>query len=227
MPETIHPHARRVLAVVKPKLEATPRGKTGADDAGEFSGYLAVWGNVDNGRETIDKGAFAKSAAQRVPAKKVPVMIRHFCYGGDTVECVGTVVEAKEDDYGLYVRGIFSSVPLAQETRTKILEGHVQGLSVGYRPIRYEFRPLDPNDPNSKQILAHLECQLLEATITVRPMNELAGITSAKTEAPDTGKEATGNADKPAPAPAPKPTVSISAKCNVELNKARAFLSSL
>ena len=35
-----------------------------ADENGEFSGYAAVFGNVDAGGDVIEKGAFAKTIAE-------------------------------------------------------------------------------------------------------------------------------------------------------------------
>jgi len=168
-------HARRERVFADARLKAKAIDAEASNDNGWIEGYLAVFGNVDQGGERIVKGAFSKSIRERVPAGKVPLMVSHFMYGGDTNEVIGTITEAREDDYGLWIHAELSSVQLAQDTRQKVLEGHVKGLSVGYSLIRWE----EKKDGDS-YVMDLLECKLLEGTVTVKPMNESAVITAAK-----------------------------------------------
>jgi len=127
-------HARRLLHNPEAKLKAKIR--TAADDHGFIEGYAAVWGVVDKQNEVIAKGAFQRSISQTVLAGKVKLMAQHFRDGGDVLECLGTITDAKEDDYGLWIHADLSSVDLAQHVRTLINEGHVKTLSVGFRPVK-------------------------------------------------------------------------------------------
>jgi len=151
------------------------RAKNTAEGKPYIEGYLAVFDNVDQGGDRIIKGAFAKSIKERVRAGKVPLMVKHFAYGGDVTDAIGLITEAREDDYGLWIHADLSSVQLAKDTHTKITEGIVWGMSVGFQLLRYE-EVREGDD----WILELKECRLVEGTVTVRPMNEEAVIHRAK-----------------------------------------------
>ncbi len=177
-------NARRISTPREtPELVAKERlGKARKKDSGWVQGHAAVWDNVDLGGEIMRKGAFEKTISERVPAGKVKLMVKHFAYGGDALECLGTITEAKEDDVGLWFNAKFSSVETAQKVRTLILEGHVETCSVGYMPVKWNWLTVPAGDDGSKtiQVLEHLECKFFEVTITVVPMNEKAKLTAAK-----------------------------------------------
>jgi len=163
--------------------------KQDGDGKHVVEGYGAVWNNIDLGGEIIRKGTFSQSVSERVPARKVKLMAEHFCYGGGTLECIGTVVEAKEDDFGLLFKAEIASTHTAQEVMTLIAEDHVRGLSVGYGPLDYHWAFVD-SDGNEltgedreavgKEVLIHTKAKLYEITATPFPMNELAEVTAAK-----------------------------------------------
>lgn len=146
-----------------------------ADDPGWVEGYAATWGAIDQETEAFDRGVFLRSIQQRVAAGKVKLSERHWAFGGDAPETIGTIVAAREDDHGLFVRAIFSGVNHAQDMRRKVLEGHVRTLSVGFGPIRWEV-----DESGDYPILHHKEAMLAEVTLTVRPVNEQAQVTAAK-----------------------------------------------
>lgn len=147
------------------------------DGPGWIEGYAAVFGNIDNYNEAIEPGAFQKTIQERVKAGKVKLMVVHFAHGGSTRDIIGTVTEAKEDEYGLWVHAEFASTDLAQDTRTQVTEGHVENLSVGYVPIDWE---VETND-DGEEIIHHKEMALYDVVITAVPVNEQAVITAAKT----------------------------------------------
>ncbi|MCX7805708.1 MAG: phage major capsid protein, partial [Planctomycetota bacterium] len=148
-------------------------------DAGWVEGYAAVWGDpdhVDADGEYFVRGAFARSIAQRVPAGKIKLMARHYRDGGDVLAVVGTVREAREDDRGLWFRAEFAPDPDSQAIRQKVVSGHVRSCSVGFRVLRTEQRA----DSAGQYRLGFVECILEEVTLTVRPANEDAVVTAAK-----------------------------------------------
>jgi HK97 family phage prohead protease len=102
-------------------------------------------------------------------------MVRHFKHGGDTLEVIGTVTGAREDEYGLWIHAELSSDPVAQEARAKVAEGHVSGLSIGYIPISQRETVMD-----GEVVLELREIKLMEVTLTPFPANELAEVTAAK-----------------------------------------------
>ncbi len=173
-------HVRLEKPSPKPDLKVAPladvaEGKKDEGDAGWMEGHGAAFGNVDGQGERIKPGAFKKTIKERVPAGKVKLMVRHYAHGGDTLEVIGTVTEAKEDDFGLWIHAEFSATPIAQETRQKIVEGHVNGLSIGYIPKKWT-----DTEEGGKSVRDLLEIMLLEVTVTTIPANELATITAAK-----------------------------------------------
>jgi HK97 family phage prohead protease len=170
-------------------------------DAGWIEGYAAVWNNVDLSGETMLRGCFAPTLSQDVSAGKVKLMSLHYRDGGDCSECVGTVTEAIEDPYGLWVHADLSAVQHAQDARKKVIEGHVKFLSVGFRLGETQLR--EPhNDQEVKildsvgerKIMMHTSSQLCEVTLTVRPANPLAAITGAKSFRSINGVKPSGSA---------------------------------
>jgi uncharacterized protein len=199
---------------------------------GWIEGYAAVWGNLDLVGEIMQRGCFARSIAQVVPAGKVPLMVVHYRDGGDTVEVIGRVTEAREDDYGLWIHADLSAATIAQDARTKVLEGLISGLSVGYRDIRATLAPMKIGDAE-QLVTQHQECALLEVTVTGRPANPRAQITDAKSlvPAPQKSDEAPQGTQTPAPAgtvegkstPAgtPEPPASHAIRRDLELRRKR------
>ena len=145
-------------------------------DPGWIEGYAAVFDNVDWGGDIIRRGAFTKTIAERVAAGKVKLMARHFRDGGDVLDVIGSVTEAKEDDFGLWIHADLSRAQDAQDVRLKILEGHVEFLSIGYTAVK----ALDTKVQDDSWVRELLEVKLMEITVTAIPMNELAAITAAK-----------------------------------------------
>jgi len=172
--EVIDPHARRVHIVERPQLQAKAMGT--AKDPGWVEGYAAVWNNIDFQGDIMRKGSFSKTIQEQVPAGKVKLMARHYAHGGDVPELLGTISKMEEDDYGLWFKAIFSSIAKAQDYRTLAAEGHITATSIGFGPVRWDF----VTDEEGKEIREWLECKIYEVTLTVRPANEFAIITGAK-----------------------------------------------
>ena len=147
-----------------------------AAGAGYIEGYAAIFGNVDSQGEVIRKGAFAKTIRERVPAGKVKLMTLHLSKGGSTMEVIGTVTRAREDDRGLWIHAELCADRTAQDARAKAAGGHVRGLSIGYVPLSKSEILLD-----GEVVMELKEIKLLEVTLTPFPANELAEVTSAKT----------------------------------------------
>lgn len=232
-------YARRELFVADGKIKAAmdERMSAKAEDAaaaakanaGWVEGYAAVWDNVDSQFERMLKGCFARSIKEAVAARKVKLMARHFRDGGDAFECIGTIVEAREDDIGLWIRAEFASSDDAQSIRAKIVEGHIKGLSVGYMAIRFEIVNEEQEDGTTIQTVNHTECKLVEVTVTVRPANELAGITAAKSLSSNSpvaqviGKTVAGSSAE-APAATTTPPDLPRMKREIELRRKRLAL---
>lgn len=169
----------RHLQAEQPKLTGKAVGDDAAtpQGAGFIEGYAAVWGNTDLGGERMMRGAFVKSVQERVPQGRVKLMAKHFAWGGDVHDCIGTVTAAKEDEYGLWFHAdLVPDNEQVADVLNKVKTGHVGYCSVGYGTVRWQYVQEDEGD----EVLEHLECKLYEVTLTVQPMNELAMITAAK-----------------------------------------------
>ena len=138
------------------------------DETGEFEGYGAIFDNVDQGYDVVQRGAF-KESLKKWPAEKVRMLFHH-----DPRQPIGKYIEIKEDKKGLYVRGkLLQKVQRAAEVLELMREGAIEGLSMGYRAIDPVFDP-DTGLRYLKKV------DLREVSIVTFPMNELAGITLVK-----------------------------------------------
>jgi HK97 family phage prohead protease len=170
---------RKTLAPEKTFIEckaASPLAKHGTID-----GYASVWNVVDHQGESVKKGAFTKTIQER--GSKIPLMVVHFSKGGDLMEAVGGTVELTEDDYGLKFSALWLGDARSQAVREKVMALRKQdlkiGASIGYRVIDYGFVK-DERDGRTHTELRELA--LGELTVTLKPANEGAVITGAKTD---------------------------------------------
>src|SRR6218665_3390353 len=69
---------------------------------GTFSGYASVFGEVDLGKDRIERGAFLNSLVER-GAPGVRMLYQH-----DPNEPIGAWKAIREDARGLYVEGVLS-----------------------------------------------------------------------------------------------------------------------
>ena len=141
-------------------------------DPGELEGYASVFGNVDQGGDVVLPGAFKKTLADwSFSRQPMPLIADHDL---STEGVIGSVKQAKEDGVGLWVRAGFSSDAKAQSIRTKMIEGHLKGMSFTYETIKHYMGQVAGKSARFLQ-----EVRLFEATVTPFPMNALA-MASAK-----------------------------------------------
>jgi HK97 family phage prohead protease len=103
--------------------------------AGEFSGYAAVFGNLDAHGDIIMPGAFSQSLAERKSAgRPIPMHVMHRVLGGDGLP-VGVWTDMAEDDKGLKVKGKISGMgtDAGRLLYERVKDGALGGLSIGYR----------------------------------------------------------------------------------------------
>jgi HK97 family phage prohead protease len=138
-----------------------------AADHGELSGYASVFNNVDLDGDVVRPGAFTRTLADWARAKApLPLTSDHQLDSGGVI---GSVVHAEEDSYGLRIRARFSSVAKAQDIRTKMIEGHLRGLSFIYEAIRHHRGQKD-----GQPVRFLDELRLYETTVSPAPRNLLA-----------------------------------------------------
>jgi len=145
--------------------------KASTDDAGTLEGYASTFGNVDLGDDVVEKGAFRKTIA-RIKSEGIPLLADHVA---SVASVLGTIFDAAEDDKGLKIKARFSSAPSAQDVRTKLIEGHLGKMSIGYEPTKYAFE-----DRDGKTVRLLQEIKLWETSVVVFPMNPEATVGRVK-----------------------------------------------
>lgn len=109
--------------------------KAGPDDdlaEGEFTAYASVFGNVDSYGDKVIKGAFADDLkAWKASGNPIPLLWGHDML--DPFSNIGHVVDAKEDDHGLLVRGQLDlEAPKAMQVYRLLKGRRVNQMSFAY-----------------------------------------------------------------------------------------------
>lgn len=142
------------------------------DGSGTLEGYASTFGNVDLGGDVVLPGAFAKTIAN-IKANGIPLLADHVA---STASVLGTIYDAAEDERGLRIKARFSSAPSAQDVRTKLLEGHLTRMSIGYEPMDHAYEDLE----DGRRVRLLKEIKLWETSVVVFPMNPEAAVSRVK-----------------------------------------------
>jgi HK97 family phage prohead protease len=142
-----------------------------------FSGYGAVFGNVDSYGDVIQKGAFKKTLQEHKDAGTMPAMLSQhggWLSAGDMMP-IGVWTSMSEDDTGLLVEGKLSDTPRGQEAYTLLKDKALTGMSIGYvaREFSYGSKPDDP-----RRVLKDVD--LMEVSLVTFPANPLARVDGVK-----------------------------------------------
>ena len=166
--------------------------KTLDENAGIIEGYVAVFTNLDGNGDVIDRGAFTKTLREAHETKdrnKVPYLYPLLWQHRES-EPIGGILEAHEDDHGLFIRGQYDmSTELGQRAYSGAKMGYLRGLSIGYDPVKTLYRDK----------ARHLtEVKLWEGSPVTFPANMDAQVIAVKQqEGPDETKGASGKSDWP------------------------------
>lgn len=155
---------------------------SGAEEM-SFSGYGAVFGNVDSYGDVIQKGAFAKTIAEAKATGIWPAMLeQHGGWGitaGDMTP-IGVWTDMEEDATGLALSGKFAPTARGQEMHALMKmtpRPAINGLSIGYIPVRFKNRSA-PDEP--RRTLEELK--LMEISPVTFPANGKARVGSVKSD---------------------------------------------
>ncbi len=137
------------------------------DTQGRFAGYASVFNVVDSQRDIMLRGAFHHTLGQRVSSIK-------FLWQHQQEEPIGVLDRMFEDERGLYVEGrLLLEVQRAREAYALLKSGAVNGLSIGYSPVRYRI--------DAESGIRHLAAvDLWEISLVTFPANEAANVTVVK-----------------------------------------------
>src|SRR5260221_3570546 len=134
---------------------------------GELEGYASVFGNVDQDGDVVLPGAFKKTLSDWSRSKQHLTLIADEDLS--TAGVSGSVHDAREDGTGLRVKARFSSDQKAQSVRTKMVEGHLKGMSFTYHAVKHFLGQYSGKSARFLQ-----ELKLFEVTVSPFPINELA-----------------------------------------------------
>lgn len=140
---------------------------------GFFSGYGAVFGNVDWYNDVILPGAFKNTLSNWESKGKFPPVL----WNHSTNEPIGVYTKMVEDERGLYVEGrlLIDDVPKAKSTHALLKVGAIDGMSIGYRTIKSSYNEMT-------DIRELIELDLGEISITTTPANDQSLVTSVKSK---------------------------------------------
>ena len=137
------------------------------NEEGRFAGYASVFDVVDNQRDVVLRGAFAEHVKGR--ASDIKLLWQH-----RMDEPIGVFTHVFEDARGLYVEGqLLLGVQRGREAYDLLKAGAVNGLSIGYSPLRYRL-----DDDTGVRYLSSVH--LWEVSLVTFPANVQAGVTVVK-----------------------------------------------
>ena len=143
------------------------------NEDGFFSGYGAVFRNIDWYNDIILPGAFKATLAKWANKNKLPPVL----WNHSTNEPIGVYTKIIEDEKGLYVEGrlLVNDVPRAKSTHALLKAGAIDGLSIGYKTVKSSYN----EDTDIRELI---ELDLSEVSIVTAPANEESLITSVKSK---------------------------------------------
>lgn len=170
------------------RLEVAAEWKFAGDAASgmTFSGYGAVFGNVDSYGDVIKAGAFADTLREAKGSGQWPAMLLQHGGGGfgsaEDMTPVGIWTQMEEDTTGLKLEGKLADIPRGRDLYTLMkMEPRpaVSGLSIGYIVKAFEPRT-SPEQPRRTLTKLHL----MEVSPVTFPANPKARVTDVKSAAP-------------------------------------------
>jgi len=158
---------------MKPEIKTFEFKLEDADEnKGVIRGFASTFGNVDQGFDVVEKGAFKKTLQESKGL--IPILADH-----DPSKQIGWNVRAEENDKGLFVEGRISlETEIARgkyALAKQALElGAKMGLSIGYATIKAT------SDKERPTVRILKELKLYEYSLVTFPMNTAAMVTAAK-----------------------------------------------
>lgn len=134
---------------------------------GLFSGYASIFNIIDKQNDLILPGAFKEN----LDTNKIKLLWQH-----NPSEPIGNIIDIYENDVGLYiVAHLLLGVKKAEEAYLMLKTGTINGLSIGYIPIKY-----DVDHESGARVLKQVE--LWEVSLVTFPANSEAQIINVKNQ---------------------------------------------
>lgn len=159
----------------------------GDEKAMTFSGYGAVFNNLDSYGDVLAPGAFGDTLREAKGSGLWPAMLLQHgggMFGGSAEDMtpIGIWTAMEEDDKGLKVEGKLADIPRGRDLYTLMKmqpRSAINGLSIGYTPVEWASRT-KPEEP--RRTLKKVK--LWEVSPVTFPANSKARVTDVKTAAP-------------------------------------------
>ena len=133
------------------------------DQSGVFSGYASIFNKIDSHKDIIVDGAFSETN------EKVKLLWQH-----DPKEPIGMIDSISQDATGLFVKArLLFAVQRAKEAYALLKEGIINGLSIGYTPLKFK---------RTKNNRILYKVMLWEISLVTFPSNSDAVITEVKND---------------------------------------------
>jgi HK97 family phage prohead protease len=109
------------------------------DEAGTFSAYGNVFGNVDHAGDRTMKGAFTKCIQGWAAKARMPRLLSQH---GHNANPIGVITSMKEDEHGLLFEGKFctESGTAGAEAYALVKMGALDMFSIGYNTIKQKMK---------------------------------------------------------------------------------------
>ena len=135
--------------ITEPTVASVFAPRTTIDADGTVEGYASLFGEIDQARDMVMPGAFARHARTR-GVRRVPMLFQH-----DPSEPVGIWLELREDFRGLYARGrLIPDVARARELLALLRAGAIDGLSIGFRTAKARIDPQHAHAPPASRSIS-------------------------------------------------------------------------
>lgn len=169
--------------LIEVKLASTEDADVEAGDM-VFSGYGAVFGNIDSYGDVIDKGAFKGTLRDAKKNDRWPsLLMQHGGWGitADDMTPIGIFTELEEDDTGLKFTAKLADTVRAREAYNLMKmqpRPAITGMSIGYIAKKFTVGT-KPDEPRRK---LH-EIELMEISLVTFPANDKARVAAVKSGA--------------------------------------------
>ncbi len=147
---------------------------------GVFEGYASVFDQVDDGRDAVLPGAFARSLAEK-GARAIKLLWQH-----DPKEPIGIIESLREDARGLFVKGrLLLDLRRAREALSLMRSGALDGLSIGYRAAKARH-------DRTRGVRLLEDIDLWEVSLVTFPMQRAARVAAFKAALPQSIRDFEG-----------------------------------
>lgn len=124
------------------------------EEQGIFSGYGAVVGNIDDGGDIIEPGAFTKTIAEGW--ERVKILALH----NDCWLPIGRPIELREDAKGLFIKAKVSDTSMGRDVKVLLKDGVLNELSIGYDPVVFDYDESGIRAPPRGEALGSFHCHM-------------------------------------------------------------------